>query len=92
MDGQQSRHADPLNVEFAHPVTRCLGCNHADVHIGGGNDLVEADVEAVGEHEGITGFETRGDGLPVDGRCYIVRDEDHDDVRLLGGLGYGDDP
>ena len=72
-------------------MSGALGGDHQHVHIGGGDDLLKVDVEAVGEHQGVAGLQIGGDVLPVQIRLGFIVDEDHDDVGPPGGLGYAHD-
>ena len=53
LHGDEAGHALARHVLAAHGVSGALGGDHADVHPGGGHDLLEMDVEAVGEHQHI---------------------------------------
>ena len=64
-----------------------LGGDHADVDAGRRRDLVEVDREAVGEHQEVAlGDAVLDVGLPDLGLA-LVRQEDHHDVALRGGVG-----
>ena len=79
-----------------------LGGHHNDVNVRSRLDVVEVDVEAVGEQQGGAGLDIRLDLLAVEGGLHLVRGQDGDDVgpgdclgdrldgqaRLLG-LGHG---
>ena len=52
-DRDEARHAAALGVGAAHEVARALRGDHDHVDAFGGRDLLEADVEAVGEGEGV---------------------------------------
>ena len=68
-------------------MTRPLGGHHGHVDVGRRGDEPEADVEAVGEEDGVTGAEVGGDLRLVHGGLLGVGQQDHDDVRLGGGIG-----
>ena len=91
LHGDQAGHALARHILAADGVAGALGGRHEHVHIRGGLDLLEADVEAVGEGDGLAGGEVGGDVLLVHIRLGLVVDEDHDDIRQLGGLGHGID-
>ncbi len=59
------------------------------VHVGGRDHLVEVDVEAVGEHQHLALAQAALDLALEDVALALVGQEDHDDVRHLGGLGHG---
>jgi hypothetical protein len=73
-------------------VAGSLRSDHRDVYVGGRYDLVEVNRKPVSHHEGLALGERPADRflerLPV----HLVRQEDHDDVRHLGGLRHGGDP
>ena len=58
----------------------------------GGRDQAEADVEAVGEEEGVAGVQVGGDLGLVDRGLLGVGQQDHDQVGLGGGIGHRQDP
>ena len=66
-----------------------LGGDHGHGHIGGGHNLLEVDVEAVGKHQHIALLQIGGDILLIDGGLHLVIDQHHDDVAPLGGVGHG---
>ena len=66
-----------------------LGGDHQHVHIFGGHDLLEVDVEAVCEHQGVAGLQIGGDVLLVYLGLHLIVDEDHHNVGPLGGVGHG---
>ena len=66
-----------------------LGGRHEHVHAGGGDDLLIADVKAVGEGQGLALGHVGGDVLLIDLGLHLVVDEHHNDVAPLGGLGHG---
>src|SRR3970282_2609418 len=55
MDGHKGWDPGPLRIDLAHDVPRGLWGHHRDIHVLGGQDLVEMDVEAVGKHQGLSG-------------------------------------
>ena len=65
-------------------MARALGGSHEHVYISGGNDLLVADVEAMGEGNGLSGSQVGADVLLVDVSGTLVVDKDHDDVSSLG--------
>src|SRR5690606_17682053 len=87
VDGEQARHAAAGAVGAAHEVAGALRRDHEAVDGLGRGDLVEVDVEAVGERQGVAGLEVRLDLLAVDAALYLVGQEDHHDVAGRGGVG-----
>ena len=63
-----------------------LGGSHEHVHALGGHDLLIADIEAMGEGQGLALGHVGGDALLVHVGLDLVIDQDHDDVAPLGGL------
>ena len=55
VDGDEAGDAAALGEDFADAMAGGLGRGHADVDARGGNDGLEVDVEAVGEHEQLAG-------------------------------------
>ena len=49
----------------------------------GGNDLLVADVEAVGEGQGLAGAQVGSDILFIHSSLLLIVDQNHDDVGLL---------
>jgi hypothetical protein len=82
LDGDQRRDATALGVGPTDEVAGALRGDHRHVDAGGRDDLAIADVEAVGEEEGVALLQVRGDLGVVDGLLLGVRQEDHDDVGL----------
>ena len=87
LDGDEARHAAALVVGAAHEVAGALGGDHDHVDAGRRHDPAEADVEAVGEEQGVAVVEVRGDVVLVDRLLLGVGQQDHDHVGLGGGLG-----
>ena len=81
----QVGHAGALGELTANDVAGALGRAHDDVHVLGGLDVAEVNVEAVGEGEGVAGLEVIFDVLLVDLGLRLVGNEHHDDVGFLGG-------
>ena len=69
-----------------------LGSHHADIDGRGRVDVVEADVEAVGEEERVTLLQIRRDGLGVQLLLDRIGHRHHDQVGLGRGSGGIDDP
>src|SRR5215469_15389298 len=86
LDGDQHRNAPALGELAAHQVTRSLRGDHADVHAGGWGDELVADVQPVGEEQGVALDQAGRDRLRVECALYVIGREDHDQVRLLAGL------
>src|SRR5450759_1512010 len=91
VDGDEGGHAHAFGVEFADAVAGGFGRDHGDIDIGGGSDLAEVDVEAVGEHECLARGHVGGDLAVVEIGLDVIRDEDHDHIRGFRGLGGGED-
>ena len=89
LNGNQAGHALAGNVLAAHGVAGALGGSHEHVHARGRNNLLVADVEAVGEGDGLALGQVGGDVLTVHVRLLLVVDQDHDDVGALGGFRHG---
>ena len=70
-------------------MTRRLGRNHGHIHIRRRRDLLEVDVEAVGEHQGLAGGHVGRDLVLVEISLNVVGHQDHDYVRGLGGVRRG---
>ena len=87
VDGEQGRHAAAGPIDRAEQVARALGRDHPDVDDAGRVDPPEVDVEAVGEHQQVAGAQVRRDLRVVDRLLGGVRDEDHDHVGGLDGVG-----
>jgi len=66
-----------------------LGRSHADVNTLGGNDGLEVDVEAVGEHDELAIGEIGTNFFGVQLGLGLIGHEDHDDVSPLCGLSHG---
>ena len=67
-------------------MTRSLGCDHAHVHLGWRLDLIEADVEAVSEHESVSGFQIGGDVALIEVVLRRIGDQKHDHTGGRNGL------
>ena len=57
---------------------------HAHVHDGGRDDLLEVNVEPVGEEENLARTQVRRDRLLVEARLHRIRRKHHDEIGLLG--------
>ncbi len=90
--GYQRGHAGALHENFTHPVAGGLGRNHGNVHIVGRGDEAKADVEAVGEHEGVAGLQVGRDVLLVHLALDGIRDHHHDHVGFFGCVGHAEHP
>ncbi len=86
LDGDQGRRATPLEVDLAHPVTGRLRGDQRYVDVGGRLDGLEADVEAVREHQHLARAQVRRDLLRVDAGLPGIRGQDHDHVRPGRGV------
>ena len=81
MHRQQARGATALHEGLAHAVPGRFGRNHAHVHLGRRLDGFEAYVEAVPEHQRLSGAEVRLDALGVDFRLSSVGRQQHNHIR-----------
>src|SRR5262249_27161076 len=72
-------------------VARALRRDHEHVDVGGRDDLIEVNAEAVGHADGLAAREVGEDLLAKDPGLNLVRDEQLDDVRLGGRLRGGGD-
>ena len=68
-------------------MSRSLGRDHCNIHILGRYDAAEMNVEAVGEHQHVPGLKIRLDIILIQIRLLFIVDQDHNDIRLLRGLG-----
>ena len=91
LHGHQAGDALAVDILAADGVAGALGGGHEHIHAGGRDDLLVADIEAVGKGQGVALLQIGGDVLLVDVGLHLVVDEDHDDVGPLGGLGHGFD-
>src|SRR6185437_3965737 len=91
LDRDQSRYATAFGEDLAHSVAGSLGRDERDVNSGGRGNGAEADIEAVGEHQGLAGREVGLDVGVVDLGGGLVRREVHDDVGPFAHVGYGID-
>ena len=89
VDRQQARHAAAFLEDPAHEVARPLGRDHEDVHVFGRDDLVEMDVEPVGEGQGVALRQVRRNEVIEKTGLKLVVDQHHDDVGLGGRLLHG---
>ena len=87
VDGNEVRHTAALGEGAAHEMTGALGGDHDHVNVCRGHDLLEVDVETVGEHEGIASLQMRGNLVLVHIGLHFVGQKDHDEVSLLAGFG-----
>ncbi len=69
-------------------MPRALRGDHHHIHIGGGLDQLETDVEAVGEAEHLACTQVGCDFLLVDVLLEFVWQQDHDPVGLGRGIGH----
>ena len=67
-------------------MSRALGRDHHHVHVGGRNDGLEMNAEAVRDAENFSGMQIGLDELLVDLRLGLVGSENLDPVGALGGL------
>jgi hypothetical protein len=87
LDGDDVRDAAAGFELAAHSVAGGLRGDQDDVNAFRGLDVAEADVEAVGEGQGLARGQLVLDGVGVDRALVLVRRQDHDDVGPLGGVG-----
>ena len=91
LDGYEAGDAAAFGEDLTDAVAGALGGYEGDVDRLGRGDGAEADVEAVGEHEGLAGTQIGLDVGVVDLGGGLVGGEVHDDVGPLGDFGYGAD-
>ena len=91
LHGNQAGYTLACQVLAAHGVAGALGGDHDDVHVLGGLDAAEVDVEAVGEGQSLAGSQVGLDALLVQGGLLLVVNQDHDDIGGLGGFRGGHD-
>ena len=89
LHGHQAGHALAVDVGGADGVAGTLGGGHEHIHAGGGNDLLIADIEAVGEGQGLALGHVGRDVLLVYLGLDLVVDEEHHDIAPLGGVRHG---
>ena len=89
LHGDEAGHALAVDIGRADRVARALGGDHGHVHPGGGHDLLEVDVKAVGKHQHIPRLQVGGDVVFVHVRLDLVVHQDHDDIGPLGGVRHG---
>ncbi len=87
VDGDESGDAFAFEVLAADQVAGAFGGDHDDVHVCGSRDGLEVNGEAVGEKEGLSWGEVRGDIGLIHFGDDGVRDSDHDDVGFFDGFG-----
>ncbi len=66
-----------------------MGASHKHVDAGGRNDLLVADIEAMGKGQGLALGHVGSDILLVDLGLNLIVDQDHNNVSPLSGLGNG---
>jgi hypothetical protein len=88
LDGEQGGHALAVLVLPAHGVAGPLGRDHHHIHIGGGLNQAEADVEAVGEAQHLAGAQMGSNLLLIHRLLGLVGEEHHDPVGLAAGVGH----
>src|ERR1035437_930145 len=86
LDREERGRALAVLEQLAPAVAGRLRRDHRHVHVGGRDDLSEANVEAVREHERLSSLQVRRDRLVVELLLARVGREDHDDVGALRGL------
>src|SRR5262249_49213707 len=83
VDREQAGHATALLVLAAHEMSGALRRDHEDVHVGGRDDLLVVDVEAVAEGEVVDLGQPWGDVGLESVAARPVRHQDHHDVGFL---------
>jgi hypothetical protein len=91
LHGYERRRAAAFGEDLADAMAGSLGRDHRDIDGGRRGDGAEADVEAVGEHEGDVGLHVGRDLGVVDLGGGLVGSEVHDDVGPLADVGHGID-
>ena len=82
----QRGNAFAFHILAADSVAGALRCDHDDVDILGGDDLLEVDVEAVSEAQDVAGLHVLGNFVLVNVSLHLVGNKHHDDVALLSCL------
>ncbi len=83
MDSHQTGNSLACLIFTSHGMSRSLRRNHGHIHVCGGNNLSEMNIEAMGEHQHISLFQVRFDVLLVHGSLQFIVDQDHNDICLL---------
>ncbi len=87
LDGNESGYTAAFGEDLTDAVAGAFWCDERDIDEGGGLDGAEADVEAVGEHEGLAWAQVGLDVGVVDLGGGLVGGEVHDDVGPFGDFG-----
>ncbi len=82
LDAHQHRHAT-AGLELDARRAPGLGRNRGDVMTGRGLDVIEVDVESVGEQQRRTRLQIRLDDLVVQGCLHLIGSKNGDQVTLL---------
>ena len=91
VDSDESRDTAALGVRAPHEVAGALRGDHDHVDVGDGLHQFEADVETVGEGNGLTGGEVRCDVAIEDLGDVGVGERDHHKVSPLGCVAHAHD-
>ena len=84
----QGRYASPLHEHLAHAMAGRFRRDHTDVDVRRRDDLAVTHIEAVREHERLSGLHVRCDLLLVQLGLHRVGREDHDYLGRAGGVGH----
>ena len=91
LHSHQAGHAFPGHIGGADGVAGALRSGHEHIYALGGDDLLIADVEAVGKGQGVAVLQIGGDVSLIHIGLDLVVDEHHHDVAPLGSLRHGHD-
>src|SRR5580658_1706860 len=86
LNRNQRRHSAPFGINTPHQMPRTLRSDHHHVHVGGRNNRLEMNAEAVRDPENLSRMQIRLDELFIRLSLRLVRREDLDPVGALGGL------
>ena len=85
-DGDQAGRTATLRIGGSHQMPGSLGRDHDHVQVGTRLNLLEVDIESVGEGQCRTFLDIGLDDIPVERRLMLVRCEHHDHIRCSDRL------
>ena len=86
---EQARHPRTFRVGASHEVSGTLRRHHQHVEARFRGDLIEVDVEAVSEHQGVAIRQIGGDLGGVEVGHVLIGHQHHHDVRPAGDFRHG---